>query len=128
MHHNAAKSYGKEFGAAMVAYVVLLPASILVLQAGPATAWWRIPIALVPVVPAAFMLLAFMRFFARLDELQRRIHLEGLAFGFGATALLTFSYGFLEGVGFPQISWVFIFPLMIALWSLGAAVAGRRYT
>ena len=65
--------------------------------------------------------------FRRMDELQRRIQFEGLALAFGATSLLTFSYGFLENVGFPQVSWVFIAPLMIALWGLGCAWAGRSY-
>jgi hypothetical protein len=70
---------------------------------------------------------AFMRYFSRMDELQRRIQLEAFAFGFGVTGIVTFSYGLLVYVGFPPISWVWIFPLMIALWGIGAGVATRRY-
>ena len=64
-----------------------------------------------------------MRFFSYMDELQRRIQLEAFAFGFGATGFVTFSYGLLTYVGFPVISWVWIFPLMVALWGIGQWIA-----
>ncbi len=62
-----------------------------------------------------------------MDELQRRIQLEAFAFSFGATGIVTFSYGLLTYVGFPVISWVWIFPLMVALWGISQGVAVRRY-
>ncbi len=68
-----------------------------------------------------------MRFFSYMDELQRRIQLEAFAFSFGVTGIVTFSYGLLTYVGFPAISWVWIFPLMVALWGIGQGVATRRY-
>jgi hypothetical protein len=63
-----------------------------------------------------------------MDELQRRIHLNAVGFGFGATAIITFTYGFLELVGFPAISYIWVLPLMTALWGVGAVVATRRYS
>lgn len=115
------------FWVAIVAYVVVLVVSILLIIASPPAAWWRIPLALAPVVPIIFAVLAFMRIFGRMDELQRRIQLEALAFSFAITGVVTFSYGCLVYVGFPAISWVYIFPLMIALWGVGQAIAKRRY-
>ena len=124
--NSAARSYVKEFGGAMLAYAVILPLSIVALNAQP-HAPWRIPLALTPVVPTAFALWAFVRFLRRMDELQQRIQLEALAVAFGGTALLTFSYGFLENVGFPHLSWIWVLPLMVALWGLGGALASLRY-
>lgn len=43
-----------------------------------------------------------MRFFSSMDELQRRIQLEAFAFSFGATGIVTFSYGLLTYVGFSR--------------------------
>ena len=123
----AAKQYIRGFLAAMTAYVVVLIISVTLINISPSSAWWRIPLALLPVIPAIFAMLAYVRFASRMDELQRRIQFEGIAFGFGGAGLLTFSYGFLEAVGFPHISLIWVFPLMIVLWGLGVAMASRRY-
>jgi hypothetical protein len=87
----------------------------------------RALIAVAPVVPTIFALFAFVRFLGRMDELQRRIQLEALGFGFGATAILTFAYGFLENAGLPRLSYIWVLPAMVALWGIGGAVAARRY-
>ena len=124
--NKAARACVFEFGLAMAAYAVVLIVSITILNANP-HALWRIPVALAPVVPVCFALWAFMRFLGRMDELQQRIQLHAIGFGFGATALVTFSYGFLENVGLPHISWIWVTPLMVVLWGIGGAVAAWRY-
>ena len=128
MKQSASKTYLREFLVAMAAYTVVLIVSITLINISPSSAWWRVPLALAPVIPIIFAMVAFMRFFGHMDELQRRIQLEAFTFSFGVTAIATFSYGFLENVGFPHINWVFIFPLMIALWGIGLAIATRRYS
>lgn len=127
MSKSAGKFYVKEFSLAMGAYVVVLLVSVTLINISPNGAWWRIPLALTPIVPALFALGAYMRFFSRIDELQRRIQSEALAFGFASAGILTFSYGLLENVGLPRLSWVLVFPLMIAMWGIGAGIAARRY-
>jgi ABC-type cobalamin transport system permease subunit len=124
--NKAGRAYAIEFGSAMLAYMVVLVVSILLIQRDPQSLW-RYPLAVAPVVPAIFALVAFVRFLGRIDELQRRIHLEGIGLSFVATAILTFAYGFLEGVGFPRLSYIWVLPLMVALWGIGAAIASRRY-
>ena len=119
--------YLKEFSLAMAAYVVVLLIAVTLINISPSSAWWRIPLALSPVVPIIFAMFAYMRFVSHIDELQRRIQFEALAFGFGISGILAFSYGFLEDVGFPHLSWTFVFPLMIAFWGIGAVIASRRY-
>ena len=127
MNQSASKTWTREFLTAMVAYVIVLPICTLLINASPHSAWWRIPLALIPVIPILFAMRAFMRFFSNMDELQRRIQLEAFAFSFGVTSIVTFSYGLLTSVGFPVISWDWIFPLMVALWGIGQGVATRRY-
>ena len=112
----------------MEAYVVVVIISITLINISPHTAWWRVPLALAPVIPAIFGIIAYMRFVGRIDELQRRIQFEGLAFGFGVAGILTFSYGFLENIGFPHISLLWVFPFMIAIWGIGTGIASRRYS
>jgi hypothetical protein len=122
---SAAKAYTRELGLAMAAYVVVVLASIKLV--GGLDQPIKTFVALAPLVPAALALFAYLRFLSRMDELGRRIQLEALAFGFGAAGMLTFAYGFLENAGFPQLSYIWVFPLMIALWGVGGAVASYRY-
>ena len=123
---TASRAYTRELLGAMAAYVVTVLVSIKLLQSGVDPAL-RIPLALLPIVPATVALLAYLRFLGRMDELAQRIQLQALAIGFGAAGMLTFAYGFLENAGFPQLSYTWVFPLMIALWGIGGAIAARRY-
>ena len=52
---------------------------------------------------------------------------KALGFAFAASALLTFSYGFLENVGFPHISWLWVWPVMGVMWMVGLRLASHRY-
>jgi len=122
---TASRAYARELLIAMAAYVVAVLVTVkLTPDVDPVL---RIPFVLIPLIPSAFALRAYLRFLGRMDELGRRIQLEALAIGFGAAGMLTFAYGFLENAGFPQLSYVFVFPLMIFLWGIGGAVASRRY-
>lgn len=123
---SAGQTYLKEVGSAMFAYVIVVFVSTFIINAHP-HAPWRFPLALTPMVPATFALWAFVRHLRRMDELQRRIQFEALSIAFGGTALLTFSYGFVENVGFPHLNWFFVWPLMAVLWGIGQALARRRY-
>lgn len=122
----AGRAYMVRFLSAMGAYVVLLLLSIYLLQPKP-EGWWRGLVAVLPAIPATLVVLAVVRYVERLDELQRRIHLSALGFAAAATAILTFTWGLLENAGFSRISMLWVFPLMCALWGIGAAVASYRY-
>lgn len=125
--NNASKRYIVEFGLAMIiAYPLVLVISIILLNQYPESSW-RVPLALAPVVPPLFGLRAFLRFLGRMDELQRRIQFEAIGFSFGVTLVVAMTAGFLENAGLPRLSWIFVVPLMIALWGIGTALATRRY-
>jgi hypothetical protein len=115
-----------EIGLALLAYMMFLVGSVTILRANP-DASWRYVVAVVPVAPAALVVFLFARRLARLDELQRRVQIEAFGFSLAATALITFAYGFLEGVGMPHLNWTYVLPLMAALWAVGAAIFTFRY-
>jgi hypothetical protein len=122
---SAAIAYTREFGLSMAAYVVSLPISLALLDAVDQPL--KTIVALIPLIPAGFALVAYLRFLGRMDELGRRIQLEALGFAFGAAGMLTLAYGFLENAGFPKLSYIWVFPTMIALWGIGGAIASYRY-
>ena len=124
---SISKTYVRELLTAMLAYAVVCVVSVSLLQHGPSEAWWRIPLALTPMIPIFFALRAFLRFFHRIDELQKRIQLEAFALSFGATCVVTFSYGLLEYAGFPALNWTFVPSFMIALWGIGSVITTLRY-
>jgi amino acid transporter len=115
-----------EIGLALLAYLMLLIGSVTLLRANP-EASWRYVVAVVPVLPAALVVFLFVRRLSQTDELQKRIQTEAFAFALGATALLTFTYGFLEGAGMPHLNWTFILPLIAGLWGIGTAIFTFRY-
>ena len=122
---TASRTYTRELLVAMAAYAAAVFVTVkLTPDVDPVL---RVPFVLIPLIPSAFALRAYLRFLGRMDELGRRIQLEALAIGFGAAGMLTFAYGFLENAGFPQLSYIWVFPVMIFLWGIGGAIATRRY-
>ena len=124
--NTVTKRYLREFGLSMTLYVIVILGSTALLdRMGDSS--WRIPIALAPVLPIVLMLGAFLRYLNGIDELQQRIQLMAIAFAAGSVGLLTFSYGFLENIGFPHLSLVWIFPAIVAFWGIGTAYFSRKY-
>lgn len=111
----------------MIAYAVILVVSLRMLAEGIENRPLEIAVVLSPMIPAAAIPWVTIRQLRLLDEMQRKIQLEALAFTAVATALLTFSYGFLENVGFPQMPSHVVLPLICGLWQLGILIVRLRY-
>ncbi len=120
------KTYVMQFIGIIILYAAMLLLSIRLMRILIESPW-RFPIALLPMFPIGLGLVVFLHWFGKMDELQKRIQLDALAFSFGIIGPLTFSYGLLQNVGLPQFSYLAIFPLMIALWGLGYVIAALRY-
>jgi hypothetical protein len=107
-------------------YSVALVLSLTWLKAG-VEGPWKYVVAVLPVIPALGVPFAVIRFCQAMDELQLRIQLESLAFAFAATAIATFTYGFLQNADLPDVNWVWVWPVMGVSWMVGQLVARRRY-
>ncbi len=110
----------------LVLYGAALVVSLRWLQAGVADPW-KYLVATLPVWPCLGIPWAVVRFCRSMDELQLRVQLEGLAFGFAAAAIATFTYGFLQNADLPQLSWIWVWPVMAVCWIVGLLVARWRY-
>jgi hypothetical protein len=87
-----------------------------------------IPLALAPLIPVIWAMSGWLMAVRRFDELQQNIQREAGLFALAATALLTFSYGFLEAyLQLPRISMFFVFPLIAGSYMAGYWLACRRY-
>jgi hypothetical protein len=110
----------------LVLYVAALAVSLRWLHAG-VEGPLKYFVALLPVLPALGIPLAVVRFCQSMDELELRKQLEALAFAFASAAIVTFTYGFLQNAGLPEVSWVWVWPVMAVCWMVGLAVARWRY-
>ncbi|WP_169052668.1 hypothetical protein [Pseudooceanicola onchidii] len=111
----------------LAAYIVVLVISLRLLGRGIDSRVLATAISLAPMIPACILALSIVRATRRADEMQQRIQLEAVTMAFVGTALITFSYGFLENVGFPRLSAFAIWPLMAVLWMIGGVIAALRY-
>lgn len=87
-------------------------------------------IAILPVVPFALFMWAFIREIRAADELERRIHLEALAVAFPATLMLMMVLGLLDlAITLNPADWSYrhLWPFFVVFWLLGQSVARRRY-
>ena len=61
------------------------------------------------------------------DELQRKQALEGMLVAFFVVGMGTFLYGFLEGVGFPKLDVIWVFPALIMVQGVAQLIVRSRY-
>ena len=99
-----------------------------------ALAW---ALAFAPALPAFLAVMAYRKFLRETDEMIRRIHLTGLAVGFGA-AFFTFmavqvplsydgSFPYKDVLAGATIHKTLVLMAMILGWMVGQAAATRRY-
>ncbi len=88
---------------------------------------WRYVIALLPLVPGLFLTFGIVRVTSQIDEMERRILLEAVAFSFIFTLILLISSGLLGLVDVPQPSPVIISAIMCFLLVIGKLWGNWRY-
>ncbi len=120
------KEYYKEFGFSMLLYLIAIFFSVYYLKSNPDSSI-KVLVTLLPVIPAILCALAVIRALQKLDELQLKIQILSLSISFMIVGLATFTYGFLENIGYPHIPYVWIFPFMIATWGISSKIISRQY-
>ena len=88
---------------------------------------WRYVVALLPMIPGLFLAFGVVRMTAQIDEMERRILLEAVAFSFIFTLILLLSFGLLGLVGMPQPSPIIILAIMCFLLLIGKLWGNWRY-
>jgi hypothetical protein len=107
-------------------YIGLLAFSLKWLEENPDSSW-RIAVALLPLIPGIFIALGIVRAILQLDELERRILLEGIAFSFAMTFILVLSFGLLDIAGVPMLNGSYIALFMAVFWLIGKLWGNWKY-
>lgn len=129
----AESRYTRRLVVAMAVYVALLFGSILGLKSFAAE--WpvavRALIALLPVLPIAFVGKIFIDYLGECDEMIRRIELEAVSLSSLIVGLLFMAVGFLMQAGVFTLAGgtvaIWVFPLLCGIYGLTKWLAIRRY-
>ena len=101
-----------------------------VLESASVPTWARVLAALAPTPLAGVALLTIVRGARELDELERRIQLEALAFAFGLAVLLLMTLGLMElAVTLNRDDWSYrhVWAMLPPMYFAGLIFARRRY-
>lgn len=126
MTELTARQYRNRLLLALVAYAVVLAASLLVVE--DLDQPWRTIVALTPVLPMVYVVWVVVGRFRALDEYWQQIQLMALPFAFLGTILLALSWGFAENAGLEPLSGFVWFLVMNLLYLTGLWLARRRYS
>ena len=83
--------------------------------------------AILPIPAFILAIIGSIRAIWQMDELVRRIQTEAFSIAAIVATLGSFSYGFLEIVGFPKTNAFFFFPLVCILHVIFLPIVRRRY-
>jgi hypothetical protein len=122
----AYRRYAIQLALAIICYAIVLIISLKLIPS-VTRGWLQVLVAIAPVVPVIFVLASIVRLLSRIDEMQRRIHLEAVALAAGITALLALTCGFLENAGLPRLSGFWTFTSIGVLWAIFALILPRHY-
>ena len=112
----------------MLGYMLVLFASIAVLESMEMPQWQRAGLAVLPVLPGLYALHAVMVFYRSRDEFKRRLISESMLAAALLTGFACFAYGFMEGaVDLPEISLIWVLPVMVGLSGLAGCVLRWHY-
>ena len=80
-----------------------------------------------PLVPFLLTVWVVVRQFRRMDEYGRLMSLQSIAIAFGVTMAWVFTYGFLEGDGFPRLSMLSVWSVGMGTWGMVALIRGLAW-
>lgn len=113
------RTYNRELFGSLFIYIIVL-FSITWYAKDMPNGPIRTMLAITPMLPALGMLWAIIRHFGRMDEYLRIWNLENVAIAGALTATFSITYGFLEGVGFPNLSMWVIWGVFMGGWGIVA--------
>ncbi len=114
----------------VAAWFVAWVGARMILENPSIPGWARIAAALAPVPLAGVALLTVLRGARELDELEKRIQLEALAFAFLTTLLLIMTLGLMElAITLNRDDWSYrhVWAMLPLLYFSGLVLARRRY-
>lgn len=126
---NKHRKVSKQFIIGILAYAIAIMIQLIIIKTMELPQLGKVIIALIPMFPAVWGMIGWIKSQRELDELQQKIMIEAGAFSLGMTALITFSYGFLEVFAkFPKITMFSVWVIISLSFIIGQFLANRKYS
>lgn len=123
----AFRRYLKKLSLAFAVYFIMLMSMNAVMDNYTVPLALSIPLVLLPMIPVIFVIRIVVEYVRSWDEMQQRLYLEAAMIAFTLVASLTFAWGFLEDIGFPDLPTMWVMPLMMVTLALSQWFVCRRY-
>lgn len=127
----AGRRYLRALWPALAVYSLSLFASIFLIRRGIESVPLRGLVAVLPVLPIGWMMLAALRYLREVDELQRRIETEAIGAASLLVSLVYFAGGMLQKAKVIDldagIAMIWVFPLLCATYGIAKMILTRRY-
>lgn len=88
---------------------------------------WRFAVALLPMVGVVICAWAMMRLAREADEMQARKVMEALVISAAGTVITSIAYSFLEEVGAPRVSLIWVSAIWAFFFGVGMLWSTWRY-
>ena len=109
-------------------YVVAIVAESALVRDPPRPDAAHLAAAIVPIIPVFLALAEITRVIRAMDELQRRIHVEGLLLSLLGTIAIVLGVGLLQFIaGIPLFGVFWLWVPICLLYVLGVFLGSRRY-
>lgn len=118
----------RAFFPAMVAYFLVMPVTVLIERHGLPT-WATAMVALLPVLPMAWLVISIWQYVRDSEELEQRIQLEAIAITCGIVCVVTFAAGMLQMVHVLPLrdDLIWVQPLIFLVYGVASWLCRRRY-
>lgn len=119
----------RQFGVGIALYVAIVIASGFLVEPETLPTVFGIVLVALPMAAAVWGMAGWLRAIRTFDELQQKMFAEAGLIALGLTALVTFTYGFLQAlVGLPHVSMFVVFPFISFTFALALPFTQRRYS
>ena len=127
----ASRRYQRAMWPTMIAYSLVLFASLWWLRRGIEPVALRALVAVAPVLPLLFFLRTALRYLREIDELQRRIETEAIGVASLLVSMLYFAGGLLQKAEVVDIdaaaAMIWVFPLLCLSYGIAKMRLTKRY-
>ena len=123
----AFRRYLKKLSLAFAVYFVILMTMNAILDNYTVPYALSIPLVLLPMAPVVYIIRVIVEYVRTWDEMQQRLYLEAAMIAFTLVGSLTFAWGFLEDIGFPELPTMWILPMMMVTLALAQWYVTHRY-